>query len=149
MLIDVEFINDPGLKQITNMISGGTSDKRIGRGQYLCGHWSLHYSFVGWDDGVWEDHFDLQVNEENFHSHGVCDSPEQFMEKLGKHLESSSDEYVVCFVRLRKDEQYESGGWRWHKWGEYIGNQEPKCEYLYDEPVIEEVYTYHFYKMVE
>jgi hypothetical protein len=39
------------------------------------------------------------------------------------------------------------GGWRWHKWGPYIGTQEPKCEYIHDEPEIEEVFTYHVYEL--
>mgnify|MGYP000101825354 CR=1 FL=1 len=52
----------------------------------------------------------------------------------------------VSFVRIRRDEQSSSGGWRWHKWGKYIGKQKPQCEYIYDEPEIEEVYTFSVYQ---
>lgn len=149
MFIDIKLKTDPGMAAIEKIISGGLEDQRIGKGQFLCGHWSLHYSFPGWHEGCWEAYNDIEIDGQWFGSYGVCDSPEQFMEKIGKHLEASSDKYVVCFVKIRKDEQSPSGGWRWHKWGEYIGKQEPQCEYIYDEPVIEEVYTYHFYKKVK
>jgi hypothetical protein len=45
-----------------------------------------------------------------------------------------------------KANQSHEGGWRWHKWGEYIGKYEPQYEYLYDEPEIEKVYVYHIYE---
>jgi hypothetical protein len=38
------------------------------------------------------------------------------------------------------------GGWRWHKWGPYIGKGEPTTEYLDDEDGFADgVYVYHFY----
>jgi hypothetical protein len=33
-------------------------------------------------------------------------------------------------------------GWRWHKWGEYVGLHAPQREYLHDEPLIETVYVF-------
>lgn len=79
--------------------------------------------------------------------YGVCDSPEQFKSKYLDALRSDARyEYVVSFVHLRKSEQPSRGGWRWHKWGEYVGEKDPQCEYLYDEPEIEEVYTFHVYR---
>ena len=38
-------------------------------------------------------------------------------------------------------------GWRWHKWGPYIGTQDPQCEYLADEPEIKEVFVYRFIQL--
>ena len=58
---------------------------------------------------------------------------------------NSENPIVISVTEMRKDEQPEDGGWRWHKWGEYIGKQEPKCEYLYDEPNIDSVYVFHIY----
>lgn len=52
------------------------------------------------------------------------------------------------FVKMERCEQYPEGGWRWHKWGPYIGVQNPQCEYLYDEKNIDVVYTYHIYEIV-
>jgi hypothetical protein len=71
----------------------------------------------------------------------VCDSPEQFIERYGKVLEKDERIFAVFFTPMLKSEQSPEGGWRWHKWGEYVGDGEPTTEYLYDEPEFERVYT--------
>lgn len=81
-------------------------------------------------------------------AYGVCDSPMQFMEKIGNILDKLPEEYVVGFDKIVKKEE-EPGGWRWSKWGEYIGNQKPQCEYLYDEPEIEEVFLFTILRRVK
>lgn len=81
--------------------------------------------------------------------YGVCDSPQQFIDKFGKRLEADPRQFVICFTRVRKADQYEHGGWRWHKWGPYVGKGRPTTEYLYDEPKFEEVYCYHIYHVEE
>ena len=78
-------------------------------------------------------------------SYGVCDTAEQFMSKFGDLLKEDPRHLVVSFTEVRKADQESHGGWRWHKWGAYVGEKEPQCEYLYDEPVIESVYCYHVY----
>jgi hypothetical protein len=78
---------------------------------------------------------------------GVCDSPEQFMKKFEKRLESSKRKFVVSFTPVLKKNQEPSGGWRWHKWGPYIGTKKPTHEYLYDEPNIDAVYCFHVYEL--
>lgn len=98
--------------------------------------------------GIWYQYsFDLYKTT-GHESNGVCDSPEQFMEKIGKILDTLPDEYVVGFDKISKKDQPPEGGWRWHKWGEYIGDQNPQYEYLYDEPEIEEIYLYNIFKRV-
>jgi hypothetical protein len=52
---------------------------------------------------------------------------------------------VLCKIS-KKDQPY-VGGWRWHKWGKYIGDQNPMCEYIADEPEIDFVYVYNLYKV--
>lgn len=79
---------------------------------------------------------------------GVCDSVEQLLAACPE-LESSDREFVVTVVRIRKDKEPPRSGWRWCKWGEYIGTQEPQCEHLYDEPHIEEVLCYHIYEKIK
>lgn len=49
---------------------------------------------------------------------------------------------LQVLTRLLKSEESSDGGWRWHKWGEYIGTHKPQCEYLHDEPEIEEVWVF-------
>jgi hypothetical protein len=62
---------------------------------------------------------------------------------------TSDRRFTLAFTRVRKRDQPDEGGWRWHKWGEYIGEKSPQYEYLYDEGnEIEEVYCYHVYEHV-
>ena len=83
--------------------------------------------------------------EEYFGSYGVCDSPEQFIKKFHNILESDEREFVVGFAHVTKDPSNagNGGGWRWHKWGAYVGEGEPTCEYLDDEALFHDgVYCY-------
>jgi hypothetical protein len=83
-------------------------------------------------------------DDPEFNCYGVCDSPTQFLDMYGEMLKKDSRNCVVSFVCIKKEDQEEMG-WRWHKWGPYIGLQKPTTEYLRDEPLIKEVYTYHVY----
>lgn len=77
--------------------------------------------------------------------YGVADSYEQVLDKY-PHLAASDRKYLLRVITLRKEDE-EPGGWRWHKWGAYIGVQEPQTEYLYDEPVIDQVVLWHVYEV--
>lgn len=80
--------------------------------------------------------------------YGVVDTPEYFAEKFGKLLNADPRPLVVLFSYVHKDigNKGKGGGWRWHKWGEYIGEGEPTTEYLDDEEKFDDgVYTYHVY----
>jgi hypothetical protein len=147
MLIDVSFkLRDPVMAAILGVIAenGPLIPKRISKGHYLCGHWSIDQmlprgsiiEYAGAEDSTltWE-----------VPSYGVCDSPEQVCKKF--NLEEMPGKYFISFVRLMKRDQPADGGWRWHKWGEYIGTQTPQCEYLHDEPEIQEVYTYGIHEV--
>lgn len=82
-----------------------------------------------------------------FYSYGVCDHFSQILEQC-PILESSKERaFVVSVTEINKSEEPSSGGWRWHKWGSYIGTHEITTEYLYDEPVVETVYCYHIYEV--
>lgn len=80
-------------------------------------------------------------------SYGVHDSAQAFLDEYGEALEADPRELLVLFVAMRRDEQYEEGGWRWHKWGPMIGKQVPTTEYLYNEPEIESVVVFHVYEI--
>ena len=81
-----------------------------------------------------------------FAPYGVVDYPEQLLEKIPM-IEASVRKFVCVFTRVTKSSQSPEGGWRWHKWGPYIGDKEPTTEYLYDEPDIEEIFTYRVYEL--
>lgn len=77
-------------------------------------------------------------------TYGVADSIDQVLNHYSEAV-NSSNPIVIVIVELRKKDQSPEGGWRWHKWGEYIGTQKPQMEYLYDEPEIEKVVVFHIY----
>ena len=84
----------------------------------------------------------LVPQEDWFSSYGVCDGVDQFLEVYGDALRKSDRRFVVKFCEIRKADQPEQGGWRWHKWGPYIGKHQPEYEYLYDEKGIDSVWIY-------
>lgn len=81
-------------------------------------------------------------------AYGVCDSVQQILDQAPE-LQDPQREFIITVTRLKKADQPSSGGWRWHKWGEYIGTQTPTAEYLFAEPLIEEVLVYHIYEKVK
>lgn len=74
-------------------------------------------------------------------SHGTCDNPEQLLEhpEYSKMFAHEHRRFTIFMTLVCKKDQPPKDGWRWHKWGEYIGTKEPQREYLYDEPNIDEV----------
>lgn len=70
--------------------------------------------------------------------YGVCDTVDQVVEKWPELL-TDPRRFIICFTQIDRADQPEHGGWRWHKWGEYIGTKEPMSEYLADEPEIDSV----------
>ncbi len=74
--------------------------------------------------------------------YGVCDSLDQLQRhSLWRVIEQDPRAMALVLTPIRKLEQ-DSDGWRWHKWGEYVGDQEPVCEYIFDEPIIEIVHVF-------
>lgn len=136
-----------GVLAILSAINQPDTVKTLGPGMLLCGGWSAHHRFVEPYEQYPVDIGPADAGEWDFYPmYGVCDTPEQAREYF-KHLEDSNRQFCLTFVHIRKADQYPTGGWRWHKWGEYIGTQNPQYEYLYDEPDIEEVYTFHLYEL--
>ena len=81
--------------------------------------------------------------------YGVCDTPQQFLKKYHKALQGSPNTYVVGFGHMAKDpgSRGVGGGWRWHKWGPYVGEGDPQCEYLDDEDEFNDgVYCFHIHE---
>lgn len=79
-----------------------------------------------------------------FNCYGVCDSPDQLIERYGEKLEQDPRKLFVTFWKVDKRREPKHGGWRWHKWGPYIGDKSPQHEYITDEDdSIKVVYCYH------
>jgi hypothetical protein len=78
-------------------------------------------------------------------THGVVDTPQQFIERHAGELMLNERRLCVFFVHIVKDpaNRGRGGGWRWHKWGTYIGDGDPQWEYLDDEEGFDDgVYTF-------
>lgn len=146
MLVDVNVnANRSGdIGAILALLSGGNLDAtRVGTGLYRVSHFNFGHMLPR---GQWEDYPDLSRFGDDWCAYGVCDSTEQFMTALGDKLAADAAEFVVSFTRVAKSEEPPEYGWRWHKWGPYIGTQTPQCEYIYNEPEIDEVYCYHVFE---
>ena len=52
---------------------------------------------------------------------------------LGDYLRNSDRKFAVGFNPIKQNPENPGGGWRWHKWGHYIGKHDVQCEYLDDE----------------
>lgn len=94
------------------------------------------------------DEYRRRIDEDGwpYASYGVSDSLPQVVERYPV-LETDPRPLVVIGSVVRRDEQPEYGGWRWHKWGPYVGNHEPAYEYLYDEVGIDQVWVWHIYEV--
>ena len=117
--------------------------RRLSQGVYQSQHWNFGLEFRG-SQSYELDYPDLG---DDLDSIGVCDSPQQLITLLPALVTTGPGRYAISVVRLDRDDQEPKGGWRWHKWGAYVGSQSPQCEYLADEPLVETVWTYHVYSL--
>ena len=69
------------------------------------------------------EHFDGPAD------YGVCDTPEQVVEKWPSLL-TDENRFVILFSEVNRNE---CPDWRWHKNGSYIGKHNPQYEHLGDE----------------
>lgn len=135
MLKDIETQRSNPMLGIIAMLNGNDHKcKRVERGIYEIGHFS----------GA--DHIPKSILK-NIETYGVCDDLANFMEMVGDQLEVDQRSFVVFMTPVLKAAQGPEGGWRWHKWGPYIGKHKPEAEYLYDEPFIEGVFCYSVYEV--
>lgn len=89
---------------------------------------------------------EIYKKSRNSWSFGVADNIEQIIECYNRNEDGFFKGNHVIFVK--KIIKGHNGGWRWHKWGAYIGTQNPHCEYLDDEPEINEVLIFSIYKVI-
>ena len=139
MLIDDEAVMrfDPVLSGMIAMSNGNDPRvKRIEQGIYQRGDFGSYPWVNGYEE--WPENLSAGC-------YGVCDNHEQVLEAVPE-LNDPNRNFVLMLTPVKRENQPESGGWRWHKWGDYIGTQEPRHEYLYDEKHIDMVFVYHIYE---
>ena len=96
-------------------------------------------------NGYEKKHREVRRDIRKYWYFGVADNIEQVIDFYNKNEYGLfSGNHVISYFEVRKTPDC---GWRWHKWGPYIGTQEPQCEYLADEPVIEKVICFSIYKV--
>lgn len=99
---------------------------------------------------MWDDSEQSKPFKDTYilHEYGVADNAEQILSHYKFLEEDTENTYFVSLSPVFREHQPEDGGWRWHKWGQYIGCQKREgYEYLYDEKNIEYVIVYHVYRI--
>ena len=140
MLVDINLQRDE-IGDLIGKISGKNivGFNRLDKGIYEISHFNMNhcipekYKFTTYP----------RLKNSKFPCDGVCDDYKQILEQCPELLEDDGREFIIALTRIVAADQSPEGGWRWHKWGEYIGDHKPMCEYIYDEKdLINEVYVY-------
>lgn len=110
-------------------------------------YWDVNSPMI---EGYKFEHFWYDENNHFKGCYGVCDNVDQIFERDPdiKEFIEDDNEYILTLCWIDRKKQPKEGGWRWHKWGEYIGDFDSKCEYLYDEEGIDGVFVYSINKIV-
>ena len=131
------------------LISGGGKSEWISEGIVV----APHFGCSG-DNAAYEDYPLLgEITEYgalgkfgDFAPYGVCDDYQQILDQCSEIEAEPDREFFIRLTPVRREDQERQGGWRWHKWGEYIGTHKPEHEYLYDEKGIDIVYCFHIFE---
>ncbi len=136
------FSNDPLLRLLAGLDGvKDSSPKELQTGIWEVGHYGSSAFLQGYYNQYPED-----LGEHG--PYGVCDGVPDILRAYPMLEADPGRAFVVTMKRVRRDlsNKGKGGGWRWHKWGEYIGTAAPTTEYLDDEPIIEQVYVYHIFE---
>lgn len=141
MLIDDDTLlrPDPILSMVAAINGGSAAAKRLSKGVYEIGHFGSSRWPDGFDDSP-------QFGDTKFWCYGVCDNVDQILAACPEIGASEQRQFVITLTPVVRARQPSEGGWRWHKWGDYIGAHEPQHEYLHDEKGIDQVLVYHVYE---
>ena len=81
-------------------------------------------------------------------NYGTADTIEQVLNHYPE-LADDNEKYFIIYHDILRAKQSETGAFRYHKNGAYIGIQKPTHEYLYDDIHIDKIIIYHIYKIIE
>jgi len=129
---------------------------RIETGIYQCGSNFSHEEFVEFKDDAnisFAQSYEVFSVMDDKNQYGVADSIEQIKEYYKEEIENPNRKFFisVAYVEQNKSNKGKGGGWRWHKWGEYIGKLNPEYEYLDDEEFgddFKHVICFHLYEVL-
>jgi len=133
-----------------------TKDLMVEQGIYMCQGFNFpHSEFMEFEDVSnipFEQAYRLFAPTYHKSQYGVADNIEQIKEYFKEEVVDPKRRYfiTVTFVNQEKENKGKGDGWRWHKWGEYIGTLDCQCEYLDDEDFgddFEGVFCFHIYEI--
>jgi hypothetical protein len=90
--------------------------------------------FEEFKDFKWEDRYNIFPNFAKG-TYGVADNIEQIKKYYQEEIDDTNNKFIITVSPeyQKKENKGKGGGWRWSKWGKYIGELDSKCEYLDDE----------------
>lgn len=141
--------NDELARMLAAISTTTTDPVAMADGVVQVSHFSLDLLIWGHNHTSPKEYMIYPWLGKDFNCYGVCDSPKQFLDKFEKCLRDDKRVFCVSLTHVEKDPANagHGGGWRWHKWGPYIGEGKPTTEYLDDEPDFDDgVWVYHVYQ---
>ena len=91
------------------------------------------------EKGIYKESSDFNFSEDDIKEdieytgiYGIADNVEQIKDYLKKYIDVPDEKYIIAVTPVFQHKG-EADGWRWHKWGPYIGTLNPQYEYLDDE----------------
>ena len=156
-LLDIDELIEPINALLKDSYFSVLGDLKIVQTGVYDGHFNLSNALSGIVDDqlqpVWKLEDYPLSNTGNYEraDYGVADDVEQVLEYFKPEVDDPDKTYVIGLTKIQRDleNKGKGGGWRWHKWGSYIGTQEPTMEYLDDEPEIESIVVFHLYQIIE
>lgn len=96
---------------------------------------------------TWDERMESKeyIFDYDLSSYGVADNVHQLLAHYHAVIGNPDNNIIITLREVKRENQSESGGWRWHKNGPYIGTQDPQCEYLFDDVHIDKVLQFHVY----
>lgn len=87
---------------------------------------------------------ELWMSDDSWLHYGLCDNASQVIHYYNDWVAKGhfKGNHVILLVPMSAND-----GWRWHKWGEYIGNFVPRHEYACDEEGLKGVYAFQIIKI--
>lgn len=119
--------------------------ERVGKGFYINKDFSFDKWFLRQYYGYSVQDTNMKIfsylKEHGLHSFGVADSIEQIQRYLEK-VETLPEKFIVIMTPVYRKDEPSFGGFRFHKWGKYIGNHTIEQEYFYDHKEMDVLYTF-------
>ena len=127
------------LRELAETVYGRAEPLRVYRGIYEA-HINFEHEIENLIADHWPEFPGFPAEGDWFNSYGVVDHWTQLPLKM---LNEDPRPLLVYLARHRREDQPEYG-WRWHKWGPYLGVHEgaTNYEYLRDALDVVEVFSY-------